>query len=644
MSTLRVTNLKGGSAGSAPNLPDGAVITGVATVGVLSATTFYGSGANLTGIDATALKDSGGTVKVQANSTGAVVTGVLTATTGSFTGNISVGGTLTYEDVTNVDSVGMVTARNGVKVLAGGINAVGVVTATSFAGSGANLTGIDAAPTVTGTASGTIAAHKAVIVKSDGKIGVVEGASAGKSSTNDSVWFSVSGTWPKDVSIAVTPDGTKAAVIYQESSSPYHSFLRIGTTSINGSSSTITWGTAVQVTADGGGNNWKISEANTEQHLINIDNTRFLLLYSNVTGGLTSACTAKLFSVSGTTATFGSEYTLNGGSNTTQHDMCQITGTNKVFAVFRQASNSYIKAQILDCGSTGLTVTGGSPVSDANAVEYPTPAWDSTNNQGFIGFRHNGEFWGVPVAVSGTTVTFGSWANIPTGPANMNSHKPAMAYNSVENRLVAAFESNDTNTRLLVGTCGSNSLSWNSNEMTTMHLNYYGWKMAYDASVNKISMVFLKESSSSYQTWETYVTINSDGVTAAFIDPVRLNVTQGGQDQDRGLCIVPTTAGGLTLYAFARSNSSPAQGVVVFQQLDASNADTGNFLGFSDAAYTDGQTVKVKVVGNITTQSGLTPGKKYYIQNDGTIGVTAATPNIPCGKALTSTQLLVDYS
>ena len=247
-------------------------------------------------------------------------------------------------------------------------------------------------------------------------------------------------------------------------------------------------------------------------------------------------------------------------------------------------------------------------------------------------------------AVSGTTVTFGSWANIPTGTAQMNSHKPAMAYNSVENRLVAVFEANDTNSRLIVGTCGSNSLSWNSNQTTNMHLNYYGWKMAYDASTNKISMVFLKESSSSYQTWETYVTINSDGVTAAFIDPVRLNVTQGGQDQDRGLCIVPTTAGGLTLYAFARSNSTPAQGVVVFQQLAASNADTGNFLGFSDAAYTDGQTVKVKVVGNITTQSGLTPGKKYYLQNDGTIGATAATPNIPCGKALTSTQLLVDYS
>ena len=52
---------------------------------------------------------------------GAVVTGVITATTfkgtsGEFTGNVSVGGTLTYEDVSNVDAVGVITARDGIKV------------------------------------------------------------------------------------------------------------------------------------------------------------------------------------------------------------------------------------------------------------------------------------------------------------------------------------------------------------------------------------------------------------------------------------------------------------------------------------------------------------------------------------------------
>ena len=50
----------------------------------------------------------------------------------SLSGNVSIGGTLTYEDVTNVDAVGVVTARTGIKVLAGGVNVVGVVTATDF--------------------------------------------------------------------------------------------------------------------------------------------------------------------------------------------------------------------------------------------------------------------------------------------------------------------------------------------------------------------------------------------------------------------------------------------------------------------------------------------------------------------------------
>ena len=60
------------------------------------------------------------------------ISGVSTFHTLNVLGNVSVGGTLTYEDVTNIDSVGIITAQTGIKVLAGGINAVGVVTATSL--------------------------------------------------------------------------------------------------------------------------------------------------------------------------------------------------------------------------------------------------------------------------------------------------------------------------------------------------------------------------------------------------------------------------------------------------------------------------------------------------------------------------------
>ena len=53
----------------------------------------------------------------------------------TFTGNVTIGGTLTYEDVTNIDSVGLITARKG-------IISSGVVTASSFTGAGSGLTGV----------------------------------------------------------------------------------------------------------------------------------------------------------------------------------------------------------------------------------------------------------------------------------------------------------------------------------------------------------------------------------------------------------------------------------------------------------------------------------------------------------------------
>ena len=77
---------------------------------------------------------------------------------GTFSGNVSVAGTLTYQDVTNVDSIGIATARTGLHVLANGIDAVGVITATGgldaigIQSGGVNITtGIITAINFTGT-------------------------------------------------------------------------------------------------------------------------------------------------------------------------------------------------------------------------------------------------------------------------------------------------------------------------------------------------------------------------------------------------------------------------------------------------------------------------------------------------------------
>ena len=153
MSELSVSSVRGRRKGVTPTLPDGAVVTGVTT-----STSFAGNlTGNVTGI---------ATGNVTGN-----VTGNISGTTGSFTGNVSVGGTLTYEDVTNVDSVGVITARDGIKVGAGqSISAVsGTVT---YYGDGSQLEGVQSGR-VDFVASGNIGNGDTVIIKADGTVGVV---------------------------------------------------------------------------------------------------------------------------------------------------------------------------------------------------------------------------------------------------------------------------------------------------------------------------------------------------------------------------------------------------------------------------------------------------------------------------------------
>ena len=108
-------------------------ISGAITGGVITGSSFSGDGSGLIGVASTDNIITGtaatfNTMPVDINA-GMTVAGVSTfgaitatsfgavsGTTGTFSGNVSVGGVLTYEDVTNVDSVGIITARSSIKV------------------------------------------------------------------------------------------------------------------------------------------------------------------------------------------------------------------------------------------------------------------------------------------------------------------------------------------------------------------------------------------------------------------------------------------------------------------------------------------------------------------------------------------------
>ena len=109
----------------------------VSSTGVITATKFVGP--------------------IEGNVTGNLSGGTINATSGTITGNLGVGGVLTYEDVTNIDSIGIITARAGINVSGGTItgdgsgltgvglgtdgsaNTSGIITATAFVPTGGQL-------------------------------------------------------------------------------------------------------------------------------------------------------------------------------------------------------------------------------------------------------------------------------------------------------------------------------------------------------------------------------------------------------------------------------------------------------------------------------------------------------------------------
>ena len=151
--------------------------TGIDAIsGVITASSFVGDGSGLTDLVGTGVTNNVNTINLNVisgiSTFGAAVTvndttdststttGALIVTGGvgiglSLTvgGSVSVGGTLTYEDVTNVDSVGLITARNGIQFGVAGVGGtirangdttlVGVVTASQFVGGGSGLTGLN---------------------------------------------------------------------------------------------------------------------------------------------------------------------------------------------------------------------------------------------------------------------------------------------------------------------------------------------------------------------------------------------------------------------------------------------------------------------------------------------------------------------
>jgi hypothetical protein len=106
------------------------------------------------------------------------------------------------------------------------------------------------------------------------------------------------------------------------------------------------------------------------------------------------------------------------------------------------------------------------------------------------------------------------------------------------------------------------------------------------------------------------------------------------------LAFIPDTSG---KFVYMSKFTNPGKAYIgQMQAIGASTLNSLSYVGLSSAAYTDGQTASIILKGGVSeNQSGLTAGSRYYIQGDGTLDTSEATPSVEAGLAINATTILL---
>ena len=608
----------------------------------------------------------------------------LTGTAATFTGPVSVGGTLTYEDVTNIDSVGLITARTGIKVTAGGIDVnaggvdvasgdaikvgaavtinttgiaavTGIITASSFVGNitgnvtgnitgsganltnlpsaqltgalpaidGSNLTGIDAAPTIQAVASGAISANKPVRLNEDGTISEIKNTalSAATGSNTD-----IPHQYEPVVKAAVWISSTKFILFWVADNDNDKLIAAVGTAS----GTSITYGSRIQIGTE--------NEVHRVSAVYDSSLDVVLVAYNR----LNSGGYIKGLTVSGTTITVNATgYTSGDQTNT-----CDIASDNKGGFVFGWVNTSQqwmvragtvTSAGAIACGSHVLIANSRTIDNAYNTMRI---CYDSTSDAWVSICRFNSNTDFSIFTRSGTIVTQTSSNTPPTIISGTDNSNVNIVYVETEQRFLITSRSNSSPYGIKYATPKMNS--------TTTSLSTGGsgtWNegaqddtgyMAYDVGANKSFYIFADGTNN--VTKFLTITLNSSGTTSGTGSVVVEQIAS--YIENKGLAVA-CSGEGLVLTGVDKQDNSDVNTRLKQLAVTVSNLKADSFIGFSGDAISNSATGTIKVVGNIATQSGLTPSKKYYVQKDGTVSKSADDPSVGAGVALSSTTILI---
>ena len=543
----------------------------------------------------------------------------------------------------------------------GGIDVTGTVTATSFSGSGANLTNLPAGGnTFTATAQGDINHLKAVQIRSDGKVEQISetgqeitpqasggGGMVTTSSQLADDFNSPTCVWDPDAD--KNSSGLGSLMVYwAKGSGGNQKYPQVST--VHSSANGLSWTyNDVQEQVDSGGTEGyggmtACYDTNANKHVVVFRNN------SN-----SQQLTAKVgtYNSSNYKVEFGGSLQNFGSQNSNNHTPKAVfePGTNKVVVVFRAGWNGSTCMGIVGTVS-GNSISWGSPVGISGGSSIGEQCCDvclADSGKVLVVWREtdgSGLYANLcTISSSSNTMTVGSSTQINNTSINVGfkvAYSPTSDYG-----IVAYIRSNDLYCRRIsvsgssLSISGESALAKSNSHATQLDVTWLkeidkiGCHWIDQDESNKPQFQLITNSSGT-PTWNT-----AFDVEGASYGNIWKNCVVGSGVKER-----------LALGHKARHNQNRGKFAIIKYVDSVSNRVEHHYVGFADQNVSSGGTAKILTYGNVKNGfSGLTAGTFYYTDGTGTLGTSSETrldasnsinySRTLCGMAISDSKLLI---
>ena len=462
---------------------------------------------------------------------------------------------------------------------------------------------------LTATASGALSNGQLIVVNSDGTVSPVyqtNSAATGSLTTYESA----TATYTR---AAYDANSGKVVIAYRDDGNNYYGTAVVGTVS----GSTISFGTPVV-----------FESANAQGLDIAYDTNAQKVVIAYRDAGDNNYGTAIVGTVSGSSISFGSAVVF-GWASCYDFSCTYDTSAQKILIASHQGFTSG-KAIVGTISGTSISFGSEATFDSTGSASHLISAYDENAGKHLIAWQASGNNnYGTAIVatISGTSVSFGSASVFESNAVSYQG----MAYDANAQKCVISYRASSTG-KAVVASISGTSVSFGT-PVTFASANSTYTSAVYHSGAQKVIITYADAGNSSYPT---YIVGTVSNTSISFDAEVAF-----GSDASNYHASVYDSGQGKVVFAANIGNNGKA--VVYSPAYNVANLTAENFVGISDGAYSSGATATIQTAGSTDdAQSGLTAGQSYYVQADGTLGLSPDTIEVLAGTAVSATEILIN--